>query len=191
MKEDNEPDYERIIEEREKRHLRDEHVPLEKLKPNPKNPRHHSDFLIDQLTEAISRHGRVNPMIVDEDYNIIAGHARYKAATKLGLKSFPCRIYKWDKNDSKLYGLGDNRLNELSEWNMVFVEQDFLELKDAGVSLEGTGFSEKDLEDMLVGIDFGAPNFDLDESVGQDHKETMVKCPQCGEIFEANSKTKV
>ena len=188
-----EPDWEAIQIELEKKHIRDENAPLERLKPNPKNPRHHPESLITQLEESMKRFGRVSPMIVDEDYNIIAGHARYKAASNIGLKTFPVRVFKFDKHDSNLYMLADNRLNELSEWNMVLLEPQFLELKDAGVGLEGTGFTNEDMDNMLIGIDFGVPDFDMNESIGGEptKKPFKVICPKCGEEFEVDSKTKV
>lgn len=193
MNEDTEPDWEAIQKELGKKHIRDEDTPLEKLKPNPKNPRHHPESLITQLEESIKRFGRISPIIVDEDYNIVAGHARHKAATNLGLKTFPVRVFRFTPDEAKVYMLADNRLNELSEWNMVLLEPQFLELKDLGIGLEGTGFTDEDMSNMLIGIDFGVPDFDMNESIGGDtsKKPITITCPKCGEEFEVNRETRV
>ena len=172
-------------------HVRDEDAPLDKLKPNPKNPRMHPQNLLDSLEKSITTFGKVTPIIVDEDYNVIAGHARLKVALKLGMATFPVRVFKFTPQLAELFMIADNRLSELSEWEMTLLEKDILELKDLNMDIASTGFSEKDIENLLVGVDFGSPDFDMDETAQDERKGRRVRCPQCGEVFEVNRETRV
>src|SRR5271156_1264857 len=64
-------------------------VPIGRLKPNPKNPRTHSNKQINRIRESIETQGFLNPIIVDEMYTILAGHGRLEAARRAGLARVP------------------------------------------------------------------------------------------------------
>lgn len=68
-----------------------EYISTRKLRPDPRNARQHSKKQIEQLVEAIRRFGFTAPILIDEDNNILAGHARLEAAKRLKLKAVPCR----------------------------------------------------------------------------------------------------
>ena len=180
-----EPDWEKVIEELMKKHVRDEEAPLSKLKPHPKNPRHHPDSLITKIENSIKFFGTVTPIVVDQNYTILSGHARYKAATRLGLKTFPVRVFNFDDAQATMWMIADNRLNEESDWDMLKLEGMFSEFKEAGIDTTVTGFTQKELDDLLFGVDFGFDNVDLDNyEPMKERKPKMIKCPKCGESFE-------
>lgn len=171
--------------------IKDEIAPLSKLKPHPKNPRKHSEDYIKRIERSIETFDKTNPIIITPDYTIVAGHARLIAAQNLGLTEFPVRIFDFTPGEAEAYMIADNKLAEGSEWDMVLLEKDILELKSFNMDIESTGFSEKDLNDLLIGVDFGSPDFDLNESLQDESKAVIVRCPQCGEEFEVNRETRL
>lgn len=87
------------------------------LKPYENNPRH-NDMAVDAVAASIQQFGFKNPVIIDKDGVIVAGHTRYKAAKKLGITDIPC-ISADDLSDEqiKAFRLADNKTAELAEWD--------------------------------------------------------------------------
>lgn len=87
------------------------------LKPYENNPRH-NDMAVDAVAVSIQQFGFKNPVIIDKDGVIVAGHTRYKAAKKLGITDIPC-ISADDLSDEqiKAFRLADNKTAELAEWD--------------------------------------------------------------------------
>ena len=122
-------------------------VAVEKLIPYVNNAKKHTDYQITKIASSIREFGFVNPILIDKDFNIIAGHGRVMAAKKLGLSDVPCvYIEGLSEAQRKAYILADNRLGELADWDMdlVKLELENLELDDFDVDL--TGF---DINDFL------------------------------------------
>jgi len=67
-----------------------QYLPLESLKPYPRNARTHSKKQVRQITSSIKRYGFNNPILIDDDDMILAGHCRSEAAKLLGMKTVPC-----------------------------------------------------------------------------------------------------
>lgn len=94
-----------------------EELSLDKIKPYEKNPRK-NDGAVNGVAESIKQFGFQQPIVIDAKGVIIAGHTRYKAAKKLGLKTVPCvRADQLTKEQVKAYRILDNKLNELAVWN--------------------------------------------------------------------------
>jgi len=148
--------------------IRDEEVPLDKLKGNPRNPRVHSEDEIKRLIESFNNFGTTMPMIVDEDYNIIAGHARLKAAKRAGLKTFPVRIFKFPEHLDEAYLIADNKLSEMSEWDNAELIDMFDDLRDAGVNLDITAFNINERDEILAEPLTAEPSFDGEMSEEKD-----------------------
>lgn len=90
---------------------------LTRLKPYEHNPRK-NDKAVDALAQSIRTNGFRAPILIDEDGVILAGHTRYKAAKKLGLKAAPCVIYHdMTENQKRAYRIADNKINELAKWD--------------------------------------------------------------------------
>ena len=154
-------------EELAKSFVRDEIVPLDKLKPHPKNPRLHPDSLIDKLVESMKRYDLTVPMVVTEDYTVLSGHARLKAAQRLGLKELPVRVHNFSDEDAILWMIDDNRLQDESDWNLIILKDDLEPL--AGMDLKPVGFTDSELDIILhTDGDFG---FDIGTNTTHSEKD--------------------
>src|SRR5215208_1271001 len=90
----------------------------EALQPYSRNARTHSKKQIGQVAESIRRFGFTNPVLVDDDNMILAGHARVEAARQLGLHTVPClRISALSRAEKRAYILADNKLAQNAGWN--------------------------------------------------------------------------
>ena len=110
---------------------------LEEIKPYEKNPRN-NDNAVDAVAASIREFGFKVPIIIDKDNIIVAGHTRYKAAKKLGLKTVPC-IKADDLTDEqvKAFRLADNKVAEQAEWDFDLLN---LELETITMDMEQFGF---------------------------------------------------
>lgn len=108
--------------------------------PYENNPRH-NDSAIDAVANSIKEFHFQNPIIIDKDNVIIAGHTRLKAAQKLGLEKVPCIVADdLTEEQVKAFRLADNKTAELAEWDFEKLERELLELKD--FDMEKFGFEE-------------------------------------------------
>lgn len=134
-------------------------TPIEKIIPHDKNAKKHSEEQVSILSGLIKRHGWTQPIVVDKDGVIIAGHGRRLAALKLGLNKVPvvwCRDLS--KQEADALRLADNRVVS-QDYDTQLLQDSILELHSEGYAIEELGFSAKELE--FVTADLGA----MDESV--------------------------
>jgi ParB-like chromosome segregation protein Spo0J len=95
-----------------------ERIPIGSLKPYPRNARTHSKKQIQQIASSIRRFGFTNPVLIDDDLSIIAGHGRVEAAKLLDMPEVPClRISHLSAAEKRAYILADNRLAEKAGWD--------------------------------------------------------------------------
>lgn len=132
------------------RHLRVEYQPLSSLIARITNPRTHSKTQIRQIAESIKRFGFTNPVLVDSDNTIIAGHGRVEAAKLLGLSNVPV-IYLSDLSEAEIraYVIADNKLAENAGWDKELL------------AIELQGLSELELDFDLTITGFETPEIDL------------------------------
>lgn len=127
-------------------------VSIEKLIPYANNAKIHGDDQITRIASSIREFGFLNPVIIDRDFNIIAGHGRVMASKKLGLTEIPCLFVEGlTEAQRKAYILADNKLGELAEWdmNLVNIELEALGDMDFDVSLTGFDlFEDKEEQDV-------------------------------------------
>jgi len=120
------------------------------LIPYIRNPRKHSETQISQIAASIREFGFMNPVLIDGDYNVIAGHGRLLAAQKLGLKEVPClRHDHLTETQKRAYILADNRLAERAEWDYELLQIELEELANADFDLDITGFDPGEIETLL------------------------------------------
>lgn len=147
-----------------------EKVDIDKLIPYARNARTHSKEQILQLRSSLREFGFVNPVIVDKDLNIIAGHGRVLAAKAEGLTEVPC-VFAEHLTDAqkKAYILADNRLAMNAGWDEELLALEFADLKGLGFDLELTGFDEKEIEKLFAdpGGEVKDDNFDLTAALEQ------------------------
>lgn len=120
-----------------------ETITISDIKPYDKNAKSHPKKQVDLLAENIKRFGFTTPCLVDNDNNLIAGHGRLEAVKTLGWTDVPCvRMENLTDDEVKALRLADNKLAEMSEWDMALVTDELKELNDDLLDL--TGF-DKDL----------------------------------------------
>jgi DNA modification methylase len=128
-----------------------EKVGIDKLIPYVNNARTHSKEQILQLRSSLREFGFVNPVLVDKDYNIIAGHGRVLAAKAEGLTEIPCVFVEHlTEAQKKAYILADNRLALNAGWDEELLALEFADLKDMGFDLGLTGFDEAEIEKLFA-----------------------------------------
>ncbi len=125
-------------------------VEIKKIVPYEKNPRINKEA-IPKVAESIKKFGFRNPIILDKNSVIIAGHTRFEAAKKLGLKEVPCIFVKdLNEDEVKALRLVDNKTAEFSQWETDLLNAELDELKSRGMDLEDFGFT---LEKKAISID--------------------------------------
>jgi DNA modification methylase len=125
------------------------HAPIERIIPYARNPRN-NEIAVAKVAASIKEFGWRQPIVVDEQMTVIAGHTRLLAARQLELKSVPVHIATDLTNAQiKAYRLADNRTHEESEWDNELLKIELEELKVADFDLNLTGFDLYELEDLL------------------------------------------
>ena len=142
--------------------------PLADLIPYARNSRTHSEAQVKQIASSIKEFGFVNPILISTGNDIVAGHGRALAAEKLGLELVPTiELGHLSDTQRRAYVIADNRLAELSGWDMEIL------------SLEINQLKEDLFEDSLVGFsfnDFSSEEFDesiLEDDSLKDDAETL------------------
>ena len=147
-----------------------EKVDIDRLIPYARNARTHSKEQILQLRSSLREFGFVNPIIVDKDLNIIAGHGRVLAAKAEGVTKVPC-VFAEHLTDAqkRAYILADNRLALNAGWDEQLLALEFGELKDLGFDLELTGFGLDEIEKLFAadGEEVQDDDFDLTAALEQ------------------------
>ena len=139
-------------------------VPVGKLVPYVNNARTHSKEQITKLRSSLREFGFVNPVIVDREFNVIAGHGRILAAKEENIEQVPCVfVDHLTEAQKKAYILADNRFALDAGWDedMLRVEMEALQGMDFDIAL--TGFDESEIADLLSLDDGEAQEDDFDE----------------------------
>lgn len=122
--------------------------PLE-LKPYENNPRV-NDYAVKKVMESIKEFGFNNPILVDEDMVIIAGHTRREASILAGLDKVPYIVASHLTPEKvRAYRIADNKLAELSTWDEDMLRAELWDLQEAEFNLEVLGFTEMDLTKLF------------------------------------------
>ena len=130
-----------------------EWMSVETLIPYAKNARTHSDEQVAQIAGSIKEFGFNNPVLVDKDNSIIAGHGRLMAARKLGMDKVPVvQLGHMTEAQRKAYVLADNRIALNSGWDTSMLSLELLELKD-NIDLSLLGFDADELDALLNPIE--------------------------------------
>jgi DNA modification methylase len=128
-----------------------ETTPIEKLIPYARNSRTHSDQQIAQVAASIREFGFTNPVLIDSEDGIIAGHGRVMAARKLGLAEVPCiRLGHLTETQKRAYIIADNKLALNSGWDEEMLGLELAELSDLDFDMGLIGFSEDELAGILA-----------------------------------------
>ena len=128
---------------------------LSDIKPYEKNPRR-NDAAVEYVAESLRQFGWKQPIVIDKDGVIIAGHTRYKAALSLGMETTPCLIADdLTPEQAKAYRLADNKVGEIAEWDLELLDIELADLDEfiPEIDMRDFGFfdevDERPAEDEL------------------------------------------
>ena len=120
------------------------------LRPYPNNARTHSKKQVRQIANSIAKFGFCNPVLIDDDRQIIAGHGRVEAAKLLDIDAVPtCRLSHLSEADKRAYILADNKLAEKAGWDKQLLAIELQCLIDLDVEIELTGFEMPEIDIIL------------------------------------------
>lgn len=130
-----------------------ETIQIDALIPYARNSRTHSDAQVAQIAASIKEFGFTNPVLIDGDGGIIAGHGRVLAARKLGMSEVPCiRLGHLTDAQKRAYVIADNRLALNSGWDTEMLKVEFADLQELGFDLELTGFDLDEIKELLAPV---------------------------------------
>jgi DNA modification methylase len=155
--------------------LKIEYVKTADLIPYANNPRK-NDAAVDKVVESIREFGFKNPIIVDGNNEIIAGHTRLKAAEKLGMEEVPTiKAEDLTPEQVKAFRIADNKTHEFAEWDMDLLREEL-----DGVNLF-TGFDEDELREILDNVKFSeVEEDDFDPTPPEEPKSKLGDIYQLG-----------
>ncbi len=125
-----------------------ESVKIDILKPYENNARTHSEEQVKKIVRSIKEFGFINPVLIDGDFGIIAGHGRVMAAKKMGMTEVPC-LFVEDLTEAqkRAYIIADNKLALDAGWDEEMLQFELAELQEMDFDITLTGFELEDLED--------------------------------------------
>jgi DNA modification methylase len=128
-------------------------TPIDQLKPNPLNPREHSDEQIALLARNIEKFGFQSTIQVDENGMILAGHCRVLALQKLNRTEVPVQVMDGlTETDKCIYWIGDNKIPELATWGQELLNKTIEKLEKEAADLGLTGLSPQEIDRALADL---------------------------------------
>lgn len=139
-------------------------LPLEQIIPYARNPRNNAEAVA-TVAASIQEFGWRQPIVVDEDRVVLAGHTRLEAARRLGFKSAPVHIAKGlTANQARAFRIMDNRSGENAEWDNDLLNLELADLLEADFDLSLTGFTDDELNALVTSLEDGSePQSDEDD----------------------------
>ena len=148
-------------------------ISVAQLIPYQNNARTHSKEQINKLRASIREFGFVNPVIIDREYNVIAGHGRIAAAREEGITEVPCVfVDHLTEAQKKAYILADNRMALDAGWDEDMLRVELEALEEMGYDLGLTGFDDKELAALFPAEEAKEDDFDVDAEL---QKPTFTK----------------
>ena len=131
-------------------HLQIEQTPIHALKPQDRNARTHSKRQIRQIADSMTRFGFTNPILTDDNLQIIAGHGRLEAAKLLGMTAVPSiRLSHMSATEKRAYIIADNEIALKAGWDREILAIELQGLIDLGFEVELTGFEPAEIDLIL------------------------------------------
>lgn len=157
----------------------------ESLIPYENNAKKHPMEQVNDLAASILQDGFDQPIVIRSDGTIIKGHGRLLAAKQIGLLEVPCIVNDLELKREKTARIFDNRVAETG-WDYEKLRFELVELKDAGVPLEDTGFKLSEIADLEdsgdgEGDDESGPSGDGGKKSSDDD---FMNCPNCGVVID-------
>ena len=126
-------------------------VDINKLIPYVNNARTHSPEQITKLRSSLREFGFINPVLIDREFNVLAGHGRIAAAKEEGINEVPCVFVEHlSEAQKKAYILADNRMSLDAGWDDELLKVEMASLQEMGFDVGMTGFDESELADLFA-----------------------------------------
>lgn len=153
-----------------------ETLPIDQLIPYARNSRTHSDEQVAQIAASIREFGFTNPVLIDGDGGLIAGHGRVMGARKLGMAEVPCiRLGHLTEAQRRAYVIADNKLALNAGWDDEMLALELRDLQGMDFDLALTGFGQADIDALLAGLD-ATPKGETDaDAVPEPQAEVVTK----------------
>jgi ParB-like chromosome segregation protein Spo0J len=151
------------------------------LIPFENNSRTHSDAQVEQIAESIKEFGFTNPILIDPDRSVIAGHGRLLAATRSGISEVPTiTLSGLTEAQKRAYVIADNKMALNAGWDFDLLGFELAALGDINFDLRKIGFSDKELMDIMGDVD----EVLIDSFADVTESSLAHQCPKCGFEFD-------
>ena len=159
-------------------------INIDEIKPYERNARIHSSKQIKQIMEAIKAFGFTNPLLIDDENNLIAGHGRLEAVKQLNIIDFKDKPIKelpaiiitgLSEADKKALIIADNKIAENASWDYELLQAEFQELEAINYDLDLMGFDNLD-EILGADIDVEQETKEIKEVEINQKYELLIKC---------------
>lgn len=138
-------------------------IPVEKVRPYPGNPRK-NEAAVAKVAASLQEFGWQQPIVVDKEFVVIAGHTRLLAALQLGHGKVPVHVAEHlTPAQVRAYRIADNRIGQEAEWDDALLTQELMALSAEGFDLVKTGFDDDELTKLLTAGPDILPGADLDD----------------------------
>jgi ParB-like chromosome segregation protein Spo0J len=159
-------------------------VAVEKLIPYARNSRTHDDEQVAQIAASIREFGFTNPILIDAENGIIAGHGRLLAARKLGMTKVPTiQLDHLTATQKKALIIADNKLALNAGWDNEMLALEFEELEIENFNIDLIGFNEEDIKSLKNNVNFN-PATEDDQGKLDQLEPKWIDCPHCGKEFD-------
>ena len=168
-------------------------INIDEIKPYERNARIHSSKQIKQIMEAIKAFGFTNPLLIDDEKNLIAGHGRLEAVKQLNIIDFKDKPIKelpaiiitgLSEADKKALIIADNKIAENASWDYDLLQAEFQELEAINYDLDLMGFDNLD-EILGADIDVEQETKEIKEVEINQKYELLIKCKDEKELEQA------
>ena len=168
-------------------------INIDEIKPYERNARIHSSKQIKQIMEAIKAFGFTNPLLIDDENNLIAGHGRLEAVKQLNIidfkenpiKELPAIVISGlSEADKKALIIADNKIAENASWDYDLLQAEFQELEAINYDLDLMGFDNLD-EILGADIDVEQETKEIKEVEINQKYELLIKCKDESELEQA------
>ena len=168
-------------------------INIDEIKPYERNARTHSSKQIKQIMEAIKAFGFTNPLLIDDENNLIAGHGRLEAVKQLNIIDFKDKPIKelpaiiitgLSEADKKALIIADNKIAENASWDYDLLQAEFQELEAINYDLDLMGFDNLD-EILGADIDVEQETKEIKEVEINQKYELLIKCKDEKELEQA------
>ncbi len=155
-------------------------IEVSKLKPWENNPRL-NDQAVEAVAKSIRAFGFNAPILCDQNFTIVAGHTRWKAAANLGMATVPVIVLQMTESQRRAFAVADNKTAEIADWDFPKLQEVLKELQSEEIELASLGYSDAELCALLEKEqDFDWEAFDTErtEQVSTEYTLFPVKVPR-------------